>query len=80
MLAEVTAREVGRIDLREALELTALIARRDRPRSDRYRVRWLKRYLDEKAMSMEDAALVTGALSALGGPRHGEALALLRAA
>ena len=49
----------GKPNLREALELTALLAQKDRPRSDRYRVRWLQRCLDEKAMSMEDVVLVT---------------------
>jgi hypothetical protein len=63
VVAEIEAREVGRLDLREALELTALIAVHDRLRFDRYRVRCLHR--------------CPSALVALGGPRHDEALALL---
>ena len=56
-MAEATAREVGVIDLREALELTALIAERDRPRSGRYTVRWLSRYLDRaNAATIDDVA------------------------
>jgi hypothetical protein len=78
LIAEMTAREVGTLDLREALELTALVAERDRPRSDRYRLRWLQRCLEEKALTIEDAVLVATALSALGGPRHADALTLLR--
>jgi hypothetical protein len=80
VVAEIEAREVGKLDLRETLELTALIAQNDRPRSDRYRVRWLQRCLDEKALSIQDAVLVASALNALGGPRKDEALALLRSA
>jgi hypothetical protein len=53
----------------------------DRARSDRYRVRWLQRCLDETPLSIEDAALMaTSSLAALGGPRHADVLALLRAA
>ena len=80
MVAEATAREVGVIDLREALELTALVAERDRPRSERYTVRWLSRYLDSaNAATIDDVAFVAACLAALGGPRHAEALAVLRA-
>jgi hypothetical protein len=47
MVAEVTAREIGRITLAEALELTILIARRDPRRHQRVAVHWLQRYIDE---------------------------------
>jgi hypothetical protein len=80
LVAEATAREVGAIDLREALELTALIAERDRPRSERYTVRWLSRYLDSaNTATINDVAFVVACLAALGGPRHAEALEVLRA-
>ena len=79
LVAEVTAREVGAIELREALELTALIAERDRPRSERYTVRWRSRYLDSvNAATIDDVAFVAACLAALGGPHHAEALAVLR--
>jgi len=78
-VAEATAREVGVIDLREALELTALIAERDGPRSERYAIRWLSRYLDEAhAPTIEDVAFIAVCLAALGGQRHAEALSVLR--
>jgi hypothetical protein len=65
----------------EALELTALYAKRDRPRFGRVAARWLQRWLDEaSAPTLEDAAFVVGALCALGGRRHAEAMAVLFAA
>jgi hypothetical protein len=80
LVAEATAREVGVLDLREALELTALIAEHDRPRSHRYSVRWLGRYLDgADAPTIADVAFIAACLAALGGPRHAEALSALRA-
>jgi hypothetical protein len=48
MLAEVTAREVGVIALREALELTAFTSQKDRPRSRRLPARWLLRDDEER--------------------------------
>ena len=45
--AEITARELGGLDLSDALELTALIALRDRARGPRAGARWLQRWLDE---------------------------------
>jgi hypothetical protein len=41
------ARELGRIRLAEALELTILIARKEPKRLPRVAVRWLERYLQE---------------------------------
>ena len=41
VVAELEARDVGQLDLGEALELTALVALRDRERGRRYAVRWL---------------------------------------
>ena len=80
LVAEATVREVGVLDLREALELTALIAEHDRSRSARYTVRWLVRYLEAaNAPTMDEAAFVAACLAALGGQRHAEALSALRA-
>jgi hypothetical protein len=47
LVAEATAKEIGRLSLAEALELTLLIAREDPPRHPRVAARWLRRYLDE---------------------------------
>ena len=79
LLAEDTAREVGRIDLREALELTALIAKHERRRLPRVGAPWLQPWLGEAhAPTLEDATLVVGCLGALGGPLHDHALVALR--
>ena len=77
--AELEAREAGRLDLDEALELTALVALRDRPRSRRLAVRWLERWLEEqRAPLIDEVVLLAGSLAALGGPLHAEALETLR--
>jgi hypothetical protein len=81
MVAEVTARECGLLDIGEALELTALVAAKDRARAGRLSVRWLQRWLDDAdTPGLEETAMVVGLLLALGEPRHDEALAGLRAA
>jgi len=78
-VAEGLARELGRISLADALELTALVARKDPRRHPRVAARWLQRYLEEYDATLSEAVLVVGALSALAGDRHAEALRLLRA-
>lgn len=80
MVAETTLRELGRPTLAELLELTILIAERDPKRHARVSARWLLRYLEvgEQA-TIDDAALVTSCLVALGGDRHAEAASVLRA-
>jgi hypothetical protein len=42
----VTAREIGRVTIAEALELTALVARKTPRRHPRVAARWLQRYLE----------------------------------
>lgn len=76
----VTALELGRLDLTDALGLTALTALKDRPRSRRLAARWLERRLAEaKAPTIDDdAAMMVGLLAALGGASHEPALAMLR--
>jgi hypothetical protein len=79
-LAEATAREVGHIDLREALDLTALTALHDRQRGRRLALRWLQRWLDESPpRAIDEAAMVATLLATLGGDGHHEALIALRA-
>lgn len=64
MIAEISAREVGRVDLREALELTALIARQEPHRLSRVGARWLERFLTERDTTLSEALLAASALSA----------------
>jgi hypothetical protein len=79
VVAEMTAREIGRISLVEALELTALIALRDSGRHGRAGARWARRYLEEHpSAGLDDLALVVGCLSALGGTNHDAAITALR--
>lgn len=80
LVAEMTARELGRLSLVEALELTALVAQKDPARCSRYAVRWLRRLLEEDEMlTIEEAALAASALAALGGRGSDEALSTLSA-
>jgi ribosomal protein S7 len=80
MVAEVTARELGRITLAEALELTILIAQRDPRRHQRVAVRWLQRYIDEHPeVTLGDALLASGCLAALTGLNGEDAAVTLRA-
>jgi len=79
VVAEITARELGRIDLGDALELTALVASKNRTRSRRMAARWLERWMIETAPAIDEAVMVVGCLAALGSTRHDEALENLRA-
>jgi hypothetical protein len=80
LVAEATARELGRISLGEALELTLLIARKEPRRLPRVAARWLIRYLEERPQAtIEEATMVAGCLGALGGDDHKEAVQTLRA-
>ena len=80
LLAETTAREVGHVDLREALELAALIAHHDpRVRGRRASARWLRRWLEERPRAtIDEVVMIAGLLAALGGAEHSSALATLR--
>ena len=80
MLAEVTAREIGRVTIAEALELTALVARKQPDRYSRYAARWLCLYLEEhQKATLEHVALLVSSLQALATAKdHAAALAILR--
>ena len=78
VVAEIEAREIGQLDLGEALELTAVVALRDRERGRRYAARWLQRWLDEGERSLDETGIVIAALQGLGGPVHATAVAALK--
>ena len=79
LVAETTLRELGQPTLDELLELTILIAQRDPRRHARVSARWLLRYLEARDdATIDDAALVTACLVALGGNLHEEAATALR--
>jgi hypothetical protein len=59
VLAEVTAREIGRVTIAEALELSALVARKQPHRYGRFAARWLCLYLEEhEKATLEDVELL----------------------
>jgi hypothetical protein len=79
LVAETSLRDLGRPTLEELLELTILIAQRDPGRHARVSARWLLRYLEARDQAtIDDAALVTSCLIALGGNHHAEAATALR--
>jgi hypothetical protein len=80
LVAEVTAREIGRITLAEALALTALVVQKNAGGRSRFTIRWLLRLPEEdENLTIEEAILAASALAALGGRGHEEALSTLSA-
>jgi hypothetical protein len=80
IVAELTARDLGRLSLDESLALTALVACQEPGRRSRFAVRWLVRLLEEDdPLSIQEVALAASALATLGGRGHIEALATLSA-
>lgn len=77
-VAEALARELGRISLAEALELTILIGAKEPKRLQRVAVRWLERYMQECEPTLSEVALAVAALSALSDEPRGEPVRLLR--
>ena len=82
MLAEVTAREIGRVTIAEALELTALVARKQPERYGRFPARWLCVYLEEhEKATLEDVARLVSNLRSLASSKdRASALTTLRKA
>jgi len=78
----VTAREIGRVTIAEALELTALVARKQPHRYGRFAARWLCLCLEEhERAALEDVELLVSNLRSLATPKdHAAALAILRRA
>ena len=82
VLAKVTAREIGRVTIAEALELTALVAPKQPHRYGRFAARWLCLYLEEhEKATLDDVALLVSNLQSLATSTvHALALAILRKA
>ena len=70
-------RNMGAVTLQEALQMTALVALRERDRVGPWARRWLVRFLEERQPSLEESALAATSLAALGGPGHHVAAAAL---
>jgi hypothetical protein len=70
------------VTIAEALELTALVARKQPERYGRFAARWLCLWLEEhENATLEDVALLVSNLRSLATPKdHGSALAILREA
>ena len=79
-MALAAAKDLPRLGLVDALELTILVARKDPRRHPRVAARWLLRFLEEcPAATIEEAALAASSLVALTGRGHEEAALTLRA-
>jgi hypothetical protein len=77
LVAETTARELGVIDLTEALDLVRLVAEKTPQRLDAYARRFLTRLADERPLSLAELDLALTALRALPSQRAADALRTL---
>jgi hypothetical protein len=69
LAAEMAARELGQINLADALALTALMAVTAPARFERAAVRWHGRFeLEVKGLTISDSQLALSALATLAGP------------
>jgi hypothetical protein len=75
--AETCAREMGVVDLAEALELVCLVAEVAPARLDGFARRWLARVADERALTLRELDLAVTALRALPSARAAKALRAL---
>jgi hypothetical protein len=66
--AEMAAREMGGLSLADALLLCELLAKADPSRYERAALRWLQRFIDERAPPLTEVSLAASALAEL---RHG---------
>jgi hypothetical protein len=79
MGAEATAKELPRLGLSDALELTLLIARKEPRRHPRVAARWLLRYLEEdEEATIDELVFAASCLAALTGNSYPEAAQALR--
>ena len=74
----MAAREMGGLNLAEALDLTLLMRETDRWRYERAAVRWLERFIEERRPPLSEIALASAALSEVGGAGDGSLRELLR--
>jgi len=65
LLAELAAREAGRLPLEDALALLELYARHDDPKLEAATVRWLGRLITEQRPTLADVQLAVAALVSL---------------
>jgi len=66
LMAEIAAREIGWVPLKEALRLVALYAEKEDPKFEKAAARWLVRLAVEKPdLSLCDLQFVLAALDAL---------------
>jgi hypothetical protein len=79
-MALVTARELGRLTLDDALALTALLARLGDARFEPAAVRWLGRLAVETQVALESLRLAVALVGSLPDERHGPAAFELLAA
>jgi hypothetical protein len=78
LIAEMTARELGRLTLADALDLFVLVIEKDPERRDRLAVRWLARLIEEDPrLTLDEARLAMSALASLGGRGHEHAVTTL---
>jgi hypothetical protein len=80
LAAETAARELGGLNLGEALDLTLLMRETDRWRYERAAVRRLERFIEERRPTLAEIALASAALAEAGGAGDGSLRDLLRSA
>jgi hypothetical protein len=76
-VAEVTARELGVVELSEALDLICLVAEKTPERLDAFARRFVARLADERALKLPELDLAVTALRALPSQRAANALRAL---
>lgn len=77
--AELAARELGKLNLDDALELTILIAEEDPSRLERAALRWHGRFeLEAPNVTLAESQVLLAALRVLEGPAPARAAEVLR--
>jgi hypothetical protein len=74
LIAEATARELGALNLSEALDLVCLVAEQSPERLDAFARRWLARLASERPLRLAELDIALTALRALPSPRAADAL------